>query len=70
MKGDFGVMFDKQKAELIASKIQKYANKAVYVSISSVNGKWVVNVEAIKNNFSLEFKDIEVKFTRRSYGNP
>jgi hypothetical protein len=62
-------MFDKQKAELVANKIQKYAGKAVCVHTACINGKWIVNVEALEDNFNLEFKGIEIKFTRRRDGN-
>lgn len=61
-------MFEKQKAELVASKIQKYAGDKVTVSVIQENREWVVNIEPLEDTFVLEFKGVKVKVMRKQHG--
>jgi len=63
-------MFEKQKAEVIAEQIRKYAGQAVKVSVEycQTKDKYTVNIEALEDNFSLEVKGIEIKIKGKRNG--
>ena len=61
-------MFEKQKAELIAGKIQKYAGGKVRANTIKEGGEWIIDVEVLEDIFTLEFKGIKVRFTRKQDG--
>jgi ribosomal protein L14E/L6E/L27E len=57
-------MFEEKKAKYLLEKIRKYAGDAVEATMGFENGKWVVIVNIKDDNFSLNFKDVEIRFRR------